>query len=134
MSAIHIPDAYRGQISNYLGDIALVELQDPVPPGLSIATVCVDPALTLVPEESLRVAGWGDEFSALDVLEYVNMPFLPTKTCYRRASDTLIKYVTADKFCSIVQSGKPHCLFELLGLWEFLQDFNTCHHWLFPVL
>lgn len=110
VSAVYIPDAYRGQISNYLGDIALVELKDPVPPGLKISTVCVDPAVTLVPEETLRVAGWGDEFSALDLLEYVNMPFLPTKTCYRRASDTLIKYVTADKFCSIVQSEKDQRL------------------------
>lgn len=104
VSAIHIPEGYRGQISNFLGDIALVEMQNPVPAGLSVATVCVDPTITLVPEEPLSVAGWGHETDALDVLEYVRMPFLPTKTCYRRASDSLIKYITADKFCSIIQS------------------------------
>ncbi|KAE8751808.1 hypothetical protein FOCC_FOCC001657 [Frankliniella occidentalis] len=105
VSAVYIPDAYRGTVSNYVGDIAVVELQDPVPPGPNVATVCVDPGLTLVQDEQLRVAGWGDDSpSALDLLEYVNMPYLPTKTCYRRASDQLIKYVTADKFCSIIES------------------------------
>lgn len=132
-------------IQNYNHDIALVQLQEPVPLGPHIMPICLPrpepegPA----PHTLGLVAGWGisnpnvtvDEIissgtrTLSDILQYVKLPVVPHAECKTSYESRLGNYsVTENMFCAgYYEGGKDTCLGDSGGAFVLLDDLS--HSW-----
>ncbi|XP_010336010.1 mannan-binding lectin serine protease 1 isoform X4 [Saimiri boliviensis] len=129
-------------IQNYNHDIALVQLQEPVPLGPHIMPICLP---RLEPEGPAPhvlglVAGWGisnpnvtvDEIissgtrTLSDVLQYVKLPVVPHAECKSSYESRSGNYsVTENMFCAgYYEGGKDTCLGDSGGAFVILDDLS----------
>ncbi|XP_029412306.1 mannan-binding lectin serine protease 1 isoform X2 [Nannospalax galili] len=132
-------------IQNYNHDIALVQLQRPVPLGAQVMPICLprpEPE-GLAPHMLGLVAGWGisnpnvtvDEIissgtrTLSDVLQYVKLPVVPHAECKASYESRSGNYsVTENMFCAgYYEGGKDTCLGDSGGAFVIFDELSQ--HW-----
>uniref|UniRef100_A0A0P6J6A4 Mannan-binding lectin serine protease 1 n=1 Tax=Heterocephalus glaber TaxID=10181 RepID=A0A0P6J6A4_HETGA len=132
-------------IQNYNHDIALVQLQEPVPLGPHVMPVCLPRSEPEGPAPHMLglVAGWGisspnvtvDEIissgtrTLSDILQYVKLPVVPHAECKASYASRSGNYsVTENMFCAgYYEGGKDTCLGDSGGAFVTLDDLHQ--HW-----
>ncbi|XP_054537286.1 mannan-binding lectin serine protease 1 isoform X1 [Pan troglodytes] len=129
-------------IQNYNHDIALVQLQEPVPLGPHVMPVCLPRLEPEGPAPHMLglVAGWGisnpnvtvDEIissgtrTLSDVLQYVKLPVVPHAECKTSYESRSGNYsVTENMFCAgYYEGGKDTCLGDSGGAFVIFDDLS----------
>ncbi|XP_010622447.1 mannan-binding lectin serine protease 1 isoform X1 [Fukomys damarensis] len=132
-------------IQNYNHDIALVQLQQPVPLGPHVMPICLPRSEPEGPAPHMLglVAGWGisspnvtvdDIISSgtrtlSDILQYVKLPVVPHAECKASYESRSGNYsVTENMFCAgYYEGGKDTCLGDSGGAFVTLDDLHQ--HW-----
>ncbi|XP_012890230.1 PREDICTED: mannan-binding lectin serine protease 1 isoform X1 [Dipodomys ordii] len=132
-------------IQNYNHDIALVQLQEPVPLGPHVRPVCLPKSEPegLIPHMLGLVAGWGisnpnvsvDDVlgsgmrTSTDILQYVKLPVVPHTECKASYESRSGNYsVTENMFCAgYYEGGKDTCLGDSGGAFVILDEVSQ--HW-----
>lgn len=132
-------------IQNYNHDIALVQLQEPVPLGAHVMPICLPRREPEGPAPHMLglVAGWGisnpnvtlDEISSSgtrtlsDVLQYVKLPVVSHAECKASYESRSGNYsVTENMFCAgYYEGGKDTCLGDSGGAFVIFDELSQ--HW-----
>lgn len=132
-------------IQNYNHDIALVQLQDPVPLGAHVMPICLPRPEPEGPAPHMLglVAGWGisnpnmtvDEIissgtrTLSDVLQYVKLPVVSHAECKASYESRSGNYsVTENMFCAgYYEGGKDTCLGDSGGAFVIFDELSQ--HW-----
>ncbi|GLV43959.1 modular serine protease [Carabus blaptoides fortunei] len=109
---IVIPPQFRGQLTNYISDIAFVVLEKPFTITRTVQPVCVDwsnqyESSQLIENNAGKIASWGIPNESIQQL---NIPFIELAQCINELPTSLVRYITADKFCAGYTSGMGVCL------------------------
>ncbi|XP_013207186.1 mannan-binding lectin serine protease 1 isoform X1 [Microtus ochrogaster] len=132
-------------IQNYNHDIALVQLQEPVPLGAHVMPICLPRSEPEGPAPHMLglVAGWGisnpnvtvDEIissgtrTLSDVLQYVKLPVVSHAECKASYESRSGNYsVTENMFCAgYYEGGKDTCLGDSGGAFVIFDELSQ--HW-----
>ncbi|XP_072941185.1 modular serine protease-like [Epargyreus clarus] len=114
---INMPPQFRGASNNFQSDIAVVVLETEIVYQTFIRPVCIDfehslNSRQLQPEKLGTIAGWGlNAANGLpsQVLQVVELPYVPFDQCYNESPSTFREYITADKFCAGFLNGTALC-------------------------
>ncbi|XP_063368143.1 coagulation factor IX-like [Cydia amplana] len=117
VSAIHLPARFRGAVTSFQDDIAVVLLATAFTHSPALRPLCVlfDEYLE---HNHLRngkqgvVLGWGltaENGPPAQALQYLYMPYVPIEECVASAEPNFLKYITSDKICAGVTTGKALC-------------------------
>ncbi|GBP33261.1 Modular serine protease [Eumeta japonica] len=114
VSVIAIPPRFRGGLTNYQDDIALLFLTTPLDYNEYVAPLCVD--LDVMLDERQTEAGnmgkvvlvnEGDNASSN--FEVKELPYVDIDECITEASPQFRPYITSDKMCARVTNGTSLC-------------------------
>ncbi|KAI5643313.1 trypsin domain-containing protein [Phthorimaea operculella] len=114
---IKVPPRFRGALSNFQDDIAIVRLSNPVVYAPHVRPVCLDfdpffDAFQLRDGNFGKVAGWGIKDldgrtpAALKVLE---LPFVRIEQCLEESPSSFRSFITSDKICAGYINGSALC-------------------------
>nr|XP_049704370.1 modular serine protease [Helicoverpa armigera] len=102
---IDIPVLYKGELTNYQYDIALLTLQTPVVFSAGVMPACLDfqqdfDRMQLTAGNVGTVPVWSSPVTGNSVLSLHEYPYIPTEMCLDKAPPTFQGYITGDKFCA----------------------------------
>ncbi|PZC70420.1 hypothetical protein B5X24_HaOG216365 [Helicoverpa armigera] len=102
---IDIPVLYKGELTNYQYDIALLTLQTPVVFSAGVMPACLDfqqdfDRIQLMAGNVGTVPVWSSPVIENSVLSLHEYPYIPTETCLEKAPPSFQEYITGDKFCA----------------------------------
>ncbi|XP_063627030.1 modular serine protease-like [Cydia splendana] len=117
ISAIHLPARFRGAITSFQDDIAALLLAKEFVTTFRVRPLCVlfDEDLEadfLRSENEGMIVGWGltsEDGTPAQTLQSLYMPYVPIEECIASADPGFLKYITSDKICAGVTSGKSLC-------------------------
>ncbi|XP_063368258.1 modular serine protease-like [Cydia amplana] len=117
ISAINLPARFRGAITSFQDDIAAVLLAKEFVTTVRVRPLCVlfDDDLEadfLRSENEGMIVGWGltsEDGTPAQTLQSLYMPYVPIEDCIASAEPGFLKYITSDKICAGVTTGKSLC-------------------------
>ncbi|XP_049821423.1 modular serine protease isoform X2 [Aethina tumida] len=128
VSKIWYPEVYRGSLTYYIGDLALIQADKPFVLMKVVQPVCFDKSniLTLEPNKGGVVTGWGytqPGGAPSDELQEIKIPYEDSAVCKTRLPSDFVKlYFGYDKFCAgYFNSSKALCEGDSGGALVFKQ-------------
>ncbi|XP_061705146.1 proclotting enzyme-like [Cydia pomonella] len=117
VSAVQLPPRFHGAVTSFQDDIAVVLLATAFTHSPALRPLCVlfDEYLE---HTNLRngkqgvVLGWGltaENGPPAQALQYLYMPYVPIEECVASTEPNFLKYITSDKICAGVTTGKALC-------------------------
>ncbi|XP_048006896.1 coagulation factor IX-like [Leguminivora glycinivorella] len=130
--SIKLPPRFHGAVTSFQDDIAVVLLDTRFTQSPAIRPLCVkfDEYLE---QNHLRsgkqgvVQGWGltaENGPPAQALQYLYMPYVPIEECIASSEPSFLKYITSDKICAGVTTGKALCRGDSGGGLVFF-DYST---------
>lgn len=100
-------------LATYANDIAIVRLKKPTSFNTYIWPICLPPRRGEYENETVTVAGWGQQYFSgplSEVLLQVEIPIWPLQKCV----DAFIQKITDDNLCAAgYDGGKDSCLVSI---------------------
>lgn len=111
-------------LATYENDIAIVRLQKPTSFNTYIWPICLPPIRENYENQTVIVAGWGQQYFAgplSEVLLQVEIPVWPQKKCV----DAFVQRITDDNICAAgFEGGKDSCLVKTFFTYFFIHPLN----------
>ncbi|XP_063918856.1 uncharacterized protein LOC135134166 [Zophobas morio] len=100
-----VAETYKGEIQNYLGDLAILVSKKPFTLSRRVQPVCLDVGQNhvLATNEMGYVTGWGFTLAnstISEVLKELKVPSVSTSECLKNFPEDFEAYVTFDKMCA----------------------------------
>ncbi|XP_061719759.1 prostasin-like [Cydia pomonella] len=133
ISAIHLPARFRGATASFQDDIAAVLLAKEFVITYRVRPLCVRfdedlEADILRSGNEGRIVGWGltsEDGTPAQTLQSLDMPYVPIDECIASAEPSFLKYITSDKICAGVTTGKSLCRGDSGGGLVFFDHYDS---------
>ncbi|XP_073963743.1 modular serine protease-like isoform X2 [Choristoneura fumiferana] len=130
VSAIHIPVRYHDAATSYQEDIAVLLLAQEFTVSQAVRPACVnfdeDFDNEQLKEGNLgTVLGWGlteEDGGPSQILNFVELPTVSIEECLKSADASFLRYITSDKICAGVTTGKALCRGDSGGGFVFTEQ------------
>ncbi|XP_073963740.1 proclotting enzyme-like isoform X1 [Choristoneura fumiferana] len=117
VSAIHIPVRYHDAATSYQEDIAVLLLAQEFTVSQAVRPACVnfeeDFDNEQLEEGNLgTILGWGlteEDGDPSQILNFLELPTVSIEECLKSADASFLRYITSDKICAGVTTGKALC-------------------------